>query len=155
MQQAPKEGLIKLIQSIELFKGFNPQEVSALLRIAKSKKCDARRILYDRGEPSTEMLILTSGSLVVQTEQEVNVATITPGQSVGELGVMTDAPRSARVIAVEDSSGLALQKSELMSLLKSDKDICIKFQANLINLLARRLRDTDVMVDRFAKEKSE
>lgn len=153
MQPTAQEGLIKLIQSIELFKGFTPQEVQALLRIAKSKRCEARHIIYQRGDPSTEMLVLTRGKLVVQTEQEVNVAFIEPGESVGEIGVMTNAPRSARVVAVEESSGLVLQKNDLLTLLKNDKDICIKFQTNLIDMLARRLRDTDTLVDRYAKEK--
>lgn len=153
MPASSNEGLLKLIQGISLFKGFAPPEAQAVLRIAKSKKCEARQIIYDTGEPSAEMLILAKGSLIVQSEKGVNIAKIEPGESVGELGVMTDAPRSARVIAAEESVGLVIQKKELMNLLKSDKDLCIKFQANLIDLLARRLRSTDKLVDTLAGER--
>ncbi len=153
MPTSSNEGLLKLIQGISLFKGFTPQEAQAVLRVAKSRKCEARKIIYDTGEPSAEMLILAKGSLIVQSEKGVNIAKIEPGESVGELGVMTDAPRSARVIAAEESVGLVIQKKELMNLLKSDKDLCIKFQANLIDLLARRLRSTDKLVDTLAGEK--
>ncbi|OGG53139.1 MAG: hypothetical protein A3F84_25260 [Candidatus Handelsmanbacteria bacterium RIFCSPLOWO2_12_FULL_64_10] len=153
MPTSSNEGLLKLIQGISLFKGFTPQEAQAVLRVAKSRKCEARQIIYNAGDPSTEMLILAKGSLIVQSEKGVNIARIEPGESVGEIGVMTDAPRSARVIAAEESVGLVIQKKELMHLLKSEKDLCIKFQTNVIDLLARRLRSTDKLVDTLAGEK--
>jgi CRP-like cAMP-binding protein len=153
MATASNEGLLKLIQGISLFKGFTPQEAQTVLRVAKSKKCEALQIIYDTGEPSSEMLILAKGALIVQSEKGVNIAKIEPGESVGEIGVMTDAPRSARVIAAEESLGLVIQKKDLVHLLKAEKDLCIKFQANLIDLLARRLRKTDKLVDTLAGEK--
>ena len=99
------------------------------------------------------MFILAKGALIVQSEKGVNIAQIAPGDSVGELGVMTDAPRSARVISAEESVGLVIPKKDLLSLLKHDKDLCIKFQSNLIDLLARRLRSTDKLVDTLAGDK--
>lgn len=154
-QPSPNEGLVKLIRGIALFKGFSPQEAAVLLRVAESRRYDARQIVYEAGAASTEMLILISGKLVVVTEKGVRVANIQAGESVGEIGVMTDQPRSARVVAVEKSAGLAIQKKDLVNLLKNEKDICIKFQTNLIEMLSDRLRKTDKLLDTFSKEKSE
>ena len=152
---SPNEGLIKLIRGIALFKGFTPQEASVLLRVADRKQYESRQIIYEAGTPSTEMLILMSGKLVVVTEKGIRVANIQAGESVGEIGVMTDQPRSARVVSVEKSMGLVLQKKDLMNLLKAERDICIKFQTNLIDMLADRLRKTDKLLDTYAKEKTE
>lgn len=154
-QPSPNEGLIKLIRGISLFKGFTPQEALALIRVAEKRGYEPRQIVYETGAASTEMLILMSGKLVVVTEKGIRVAHIQAGESVGEIGVMTDQPRSARVVAVEKSAGLVLQKKDLANLLKSDKDICIKFQANLIDMLSDRLRKTDKLLDTYAKEKTE
>ena len=154
-QPSPNEGLIKLIRGITLFKGFTPQEATVLLRVAERKQYESRQIIYETGTPSTEMLILMSGKLVVVTEKGIRVANIQAGESVGEIGVMTDQPRSARVVSVEKSMGLVLQKKDLVNLLKNEKDICIKFQTNLIDMLSDRLRKTDKLLDTYAKEKAE
>ena len=155
MQKSPTEDLVRLIRGIYLFRTFTPQEAAAVLRIAKSRKCDPRQILYEKGESSSELFILAKGLLLVQSEKGVNLAKIGVGESVGEIGVMTNAPRSARVIAAEESYGLAIQKPELLGLLKQEKDICIKFQRNLIELLAERLRKTDQLVDTMARDKED
>ena len=154
-QPSPNEGLIKLIRGISLFKGFTPQEAAVLLRVAERKQYESRQIIYEAGTPSTEMLILMSGKLVVVTEKGIRVANIQAGESVGEIGVMTDQPRSARVVSVEKSAGLVLQKKDLVNLLKNEKDICIKFQTNLIDMLSDRLRKTDKLLDTYAKDKTE
>ena len=154
MEKSPTEDLVKLIRGISLFKTFTPHEAQAVLRIAKSKKCDTRQIVYEKGASSSEMFILWKGSLLVQSEKGVNIARIGLGESVGEIGVMTNAPRSARVVAAEESYGLSIQKGDLLNLLKSEKDLCIKFQRNLIDLLADRIRKTDELIDTYAtKEK--
>lgn len=155
LQPSPGEGLVKIIRGISLFKRFTPQEAAVLLRVAESRKYDARQIVYEAGDASTEMLILISGKLVVVTETGVQVANIQAGESVGEIGVMTDQPRSARVVSVEKSTGLAIQKKDLVNLLKNEKDICIKFQTNLIEMLSDRLRKTDKLVDTVSKSKEE
>jgi CRP/FNR family cyclic AMP-dependent transcriptional regulator len=154
-QPSPNEGLVKLIRGIMLFKTFTPDEARMLLRVAESKRYEPRQIIYEAGAPSTEMLILVSGKLVVVTEKGIRVANIQAGESVGEIGVMTDQPRSARVVSLEKSAGLVIQKKDLVNLLKSEKDICIKFQANLIDMLSDRLRKTDKLLDTYAKEKPE
>lgn len=154
-QASQSEGLIKVIRGIALFKGFTPQEALTLLRVAESRRYEPRQIIYEAGAPSTEMLIVVSGKLVVVTEKGVRLADIQAGESVGEIGVMTDQPRSARVVSLEKSSGLVIQKKDLVGLLRNEKDICIKFQANLIDMLSDRLRKTDKLLDTYAKEKGE
>jgi CRP-like cAMP-binding protein len=99
------------------------------------------------------MLILCKGALMVQSEKGINVARIKPGECVGEMGVLTDTPRSARVVAVEDSLGLVIQKKALLTFLKGERGLNIKFQKNVIDLLADRLRSTGRLVDEVASEK--
>ena len=122
-QTSSSEGLLKLIQGISLFREFTPHEAQAVLRIAKSKKFSARQIIYEFGDPSTEMFILAKGALIVQSEKGVNIAQVAPGDPVGEIGVMTDALRSARVISAEESVGLVIPKKDLLNLLKKIQKI--------------------------------
>jgi CRP-like cAMP-binding protein len=153
MQKSPDKTLLKLIRGIPLFKGFTPPEAQKLLQVARLKKIKARQVVYERGDSSTEMLILSEGLLIVQSEKGINIARINPGECVGEMGVLTDAPRSARVIAVEESLGLVIRKKTLVTFLKNEKGPGIKFQRNVIDLLASRLRSTGRMVDEVASEK--
>ncbi|MBI4487732.1 MAG: cyclic nucleotide-binding domain-containing protein [Deltaproteobacteria bacterium] len=153
MREYLNENLLKLIRGLSLFKGFTPQEAQKLLQVGKLKKVKGRQTIYQIGAPSTDMLILCKGALIVQSEKGINIARIKPGECVGEMGVLTDTPRSARVVAVEDSLGLVIQKKALLTFLKGERGLNIKFQRNVIDLLAGRLRKTGKLVDEVASEK--
>jgi len=153
MPKPPDQDLLGLIRGISLFKGFTPSEAKELLRVTRLKKIRPRQIVYERGGASTEMLILSRGELIVQSEKGIHIARIRPGECVGEMGVLTDAPRSARVVAAEASVGLVIRKNDLDAFLRNKRETRVKFQASVIDLLAGRLRRTGRLVDEVASDK--
>jgi len=72
------------------------------------------RVLFEEGEPADAMFLVLSGALGVihgSSGQERLVARIHAGETVGEMGLLSDRPRSASVVALRDCILARLSRS--------------------------------------------
>ena len=135
--------MMRVIQKIRAFKGFEIEEVLQLLRICRTGMYRPGDVIYRKGESSDEMLILLKGGVqVVGSEGEI-LAELGPGTSTGEMGLFTGHPRSANIVAAQPSACLLLRKAELSSLLSHFPDMHLKLVYNIIALLSERLGDAN------------
>jgi len=101
----------------------------------------AGTILFEEGDPAPDAFILTSGQIGVFVGAEPSrkmVAKISAGQLVGEMALVSDAPRSATVVAMHDSDLVRLPRSTVELLLQHNPE-ATRF---MLRLLTARLRST-------------
>lgn len=97
--------------------------------------------LAEKGDPGDAAYVIIAGEVDIRIPGpagEVSVATLGPGEIVGEMAVLTDRPRSASVVALTEVSVLRLDRPTLMSLLREFPDVAIE----MIRVLAHRLEAT-------------
>ncbi|MEE2658216.1 MAG: cyclic nucleotide-binding domain-containing protein [Candidatus Latescibacterota bacterium] len=135
--------LVKVIQKMEVFRDFDATEVQRLLRVCRFKSFSDREKIYQKGKPSEEMLVLLKGKLLVLGTAGEELATISPGMSIGEMGLFTGQPRSASISAAADSTALLLRRADLGMALRSDKETLVKVLHNLVGILSTRLSDAN------------
>ena len=135
--------LMQVVQKISIFKGFDVKEVTLLLKICHSMVFEPGQVVYTIGEPGMEMLILLKGRLNVAGGSGEILASIEAGGAIGEMGLFTGHPRSANIIAMEESTGFVIKKKELIALLSNNKNMHIKLLYNLIFLLSNRLAEAN------------
>ena len=96
--------------------------------------------LFDAGGPGDSMYVLVSGRLeAVVTDargRETVVGQVGPGESVGEMALLTGEPRSAGVRATRDSVLIRISSSAFRALSRSDPALL----GSLLRVLARRLQ---------------
>ena len=143
--------LVKVIQKLRLFKGFELADIQPLLPICKYMKYGTGDKIYSRGQPSTEMLILLTGRLNVAGEAGEVLAEIPPGSSVGELGVFTGEPRTAHINAGEPATGFVLAKTDLQKVLSANRAIYFKILQNVVVVLSDRLQQANRQNDEHVK----
>jgi CRP-like cAMP-binding protein len=131
---------IQVVKRIPLFQGLQTAQTLALIKVCQRRTLQRRENLCVYGEPSTEMFILLSGELSIRTSENVQIAKIAPIAPVGEMGIFTGEPRSATVMASEESSLLVLSKPRLDMFMRRNPPIEIMISRNLINTLSARLR---------------
>ena len=131
--------VVRVIQKLELFKGLAAEQIQRLLPICRFKDFDTGDEVYAAGSQSREMLILLTGGINVVGNTGELLAEITPGASVGEMGVFTGEPRSADIVAAEKSRGIAITKAELGKLLEVNPELYIRVLKNLVAILSSRL----------------
>ena len=135
--------LVKVIQKIRLFGGFDLEDIKCLLQTCNFKAYESGQEIYKAGEPSREMMILLAGRLNVVSASGERLAEIGPGASVGEMGVFTGELRSASVVADEPVTVLAIARLALSNMLDANPGMHLKVLANLVQVLSERLVETN------------
>ena len=138
--------IMRVVKKMPLFKGLEEKEVTPLLRICRPVSYRQGEGIYSAGEPGDDMLILLDGKLRVASTAGDELAVIHMGGSIGEMGLFSGAPRSAHVIALEDSTGIVISKADLFRLLHNNKDMHLKLLYNMVQLLSSRLAAADNLI---------
>ena len=142
---------MRILQKIRVFDGLSLVQAEMLLQICKFQVYQPKDRIYTEGELSTEMLVLIKGKLRVVSKEGKGLVDVSPGTSTGEMGVFTGARRSAHIVAVEQSAGLAIQKQPLDDLLGTDPNLRATILQNVVDLLSERLAEANQKIDEYAK----
>ena len=93
--------------------------------------------IFKKGDDSDELYVILGGKMEIVDGDRV-VASLGPGDLLGEMAWISDAPRTATARAVESSSLITLNDDVFQNLLS--KEASIQLLMNIILLLTERLR---------------
>ncbi len=124
-----------LLAGLRVFSGVPREELGHVARLATERRLAKGEVLFREAEEGNELFVLVAGHLVVRRFGDV-VATINPGEVVGELSVLDAQPRSADVIAHSDAKVLCVVGSDLEYLLHRRPALA----RSVITMLTSRLR---------------
>ena len=131
------------LNKIELFAGLSADALSELSKLMKEVNFKKNSLVISQGDTTRSLFIITSGRLKVFANNEEGDQTIfsfmSAGDFFGELSLLDDAPRSASVIAVEDSTGFSLSHSHFCTFLENHPEVC----PPLFKALTTRIRQMD------------
>lgn len=147
MKENLKELIYEWKDELKLFYLLNKEEMGQIVPYFETVHYPKGSILFNEGDSGDFIGIVISGRLEVkkQTEfkgHEIVIALLGKGSFVGELSVADQQPRSATVVALEDSKLLILTRETLDSIMEAYPYIGIKILKGLIRILAIRLRKT-------------
>jgi CRP/FNR family transcriptional regulator, cyclic AMP receptor protein len=87
------------------------------------------------------MLVLGSGELKVSSfaadGTELILASVVPGETIGELGMLSSMPRSATVTATRPSTAMMLSRLVVVSLIEQRPAVALAMLQNLADLTRR------------------
>jgi signal transduction histidine kinase len=109
-------------------------------------------VLFHEGDTGDTLYVVLSGRVAVLKEKGEGQSTLLayrgPGDILGEMTVMNNTPRSATLIAVEDSDLLALDGPSFRDLTQSTPGIC----QTMLYVLSERLRAADIARNAVVQE---
>lgn len=112
-----------------------------LVERSRIRRIHKGQILFSEGDVSDSVLVLISGHMNVLTYSregsEFIVNSVLPGDTIGEVGVLSGAPRSATIQATEPSTVLSLPGSVIVELLSERPVLAIALLERLSNLVRR------------------
>lgn len=114
--------LPKLLRSVDLFAQLSDAELEALGAELEWVNIPADETLFEKGGPGDSLYIAVSGRLEAvdpdaPPDQRI-WGRILPGQLVGEMAILTGAPRRATIRAIRDSALLRLTKARFLQLVE-------------------------------------
>jgi CRP-like cAMP-binding protein len=123
-----------------LFAGLDAAAVEDVFARLHSRRYAAGQVICRQGEPSDSLFVLCSGSAqavvtAVTAAGATTVARLRPGDVIGEVGLVTNRPRSATVSARSDALVLELRHADFAPLLARHP----RLLANLTRLIGGRL----------------
>jgi len=136
---APELG--RLLNEIPFFAGVPAPDLEAIVPRLDWVELSSGEVLFEEGRPSDGFYVLVFGRLVASVaagDGQTVVGEISRGECVGEMGFMTDEPRSASVTAVRDSYLLRMGPAVFEAFVAEHP----QQMRNVTNVLIHRLKDT-------------
>src|SRR5262245_7002698 len=135
---------VSLFRGIELFRSLPAERLTMLTKVMTVRNYEKSREILLARDQSSDVFFVLSGRIQVQNYsregREVIYSMIGPGEVFGEFAAIDQRPRSASIVAVEDTTLARMTGADFVSLLKSDFDISLKLM-QLLTAKSRALTD--------------
>jgi CRP/FNR family transcriptional regulator, cyclic AMP receptor protein len=141
-------GAAELLARVPLLADLEQGELERIAQVAIPRSFPKGARVFHEGDESDACYVIRDGEVRVTREHSdgraIALATLGPGELVGELAMLDGGVRSASVEALSDVELLALSAADMKGLLERNADITTK----LVVKLAERLRETNERISR-------
>ena len=138
--------LSQLLSKVCLFDNMRREEVLCLLKLMNKLTFQAGHYVFRENDMGAALYILAAGTVEVRKHAGQNkslvLATLSPGATFGEIGLVRDHKRTASVYAREACMVLTMEARSLLDM----PEISSKLYMNLSRLLADRLVNANEML---------
>ncbi|HLZ29074.1 MAG TPA: ATP-binding protein [Chloroflexota bacterium] len=125
----------RAVQAVPLFSRLRPAELESVLAAGERCRLAAGDALFHQGDPADRLFVVLKGALRVYVTDsggdELELATIGPGDFVGEVALLDGGPRSATVISLNPAELFALTRPVFIQLLRSSPGLLSSVLENL------------------------
>jgi len=121
---------LDLIKGVPLFEQCSKKDLQSIAQIADELDLRAGKVLMQEGERGREFFVIVSGEVDVRRKGR-KLATLGPGSFVGEMALLSKAPRVATVTAVTPLNVLVITDRAFLSLLDKMPPLCVKVARTL------------------------
>ena len=135
------------LKQVPLFAGLADEDIRGLMALAKRRTFRSGEVIFHREDPGQVLYVIKEGkvkiSLISPDGQEISLVVFGKGECFGEFALLDGLPRSADAVALEKVECYTLQRSDFHNAIMKNPKIAIQ----IIEVLTRRLRSTDQMVE--------
>lgn len=100
-----------------IFADFSQEELETAIGLAKVKNFKKGEIIWKEGEKGSSILCILSGKVEVRAKsvsgEEVKLAELKERDFLGEVGYITKKPRTATILAIEDTEVLEFEEEAM------------------------------------------
>ena len=138
LSDSDKKAVVPMLQDVPLFSLLDKKAISNIASSAGKKNYAAGSTIVKEGEKALSFFLILNGNVEVRRGKKV-LAKLGHGQFFGEMALFDDQPRSADVVATEDTSCALLTSWAFAGVLAGNP----KIGQAIIKELVRRLRETN------------
>ena len=146
VESSVSRAIIDFLINIPIFDRINGEELKVVAKHMNVVDLDEGETLFNESDKGNYVCFIVEGILEVikksKSGSEVLLATLYRGQSIGEMSVIDDYPRSATARARERTTLYILSKSAFEMILERHSKIGIKLLNGIARLLSYNLRKT-------------
>jgi CRP-like cAMP-binding protein len=145
--------MIKSLSTIKFLHLMPPEEMSRLMQLVKTKRYRSGDLIITQGNDGKELFFIVKGRIEVLRDAgdgkgATVVAEMGPGETFGEIALISECKRTADVRAVGDVEVYVLEKSDYESLVKNS----LALQDASVEIITERLKDISEKDESFKAE---
>lgn len=145
---------VNLLARIPFFTNLPADELDRIMSELDEVHLEPREILFQEGDTGERMYVVVSGELEILkapgSDDELILNRIQAGEYIGEMSLVTGAPRTASVRANGEVMLLSMSREQLMDLLKRHPHLA----SDMVTVLSHRLDNTNAATFRDLTEKN-
>lgn len=135
-----------VLRSVPLFRQLPEEELQAFAGLTRERSYPKGSVIVFEDDPGDALYLVAGGQvkvvLIGEDGREVILSVLGEGSFFGEMALLDDQPRSAHVIAMEDSTLLLLRRDDFRARLRQSPAVAISLLAELSGRL--RLADEKI-----------
>lgn len=136
----------EVLRKVPLFSELSQADFQRVLDVARERTHPKNSVILFEDDPGDALYVVCGGQvkvvLIGEDGREVILSVLGEGEFFGEMALIDDEPRSAHVIAMEDSTLVVLRREDFQNILMQVPAIALA----LLKELSRRLRRVDEKV---------
>ena len=135
-----------VLRRVPLFNDLGDADLARFAEVAREREYPKNSVILFEDDPGDALYIVSTGQvkvvLIGEDGREVILSVLSDGDFFGEMALIDDEPRSAHVIAMQDSQLLVLRRDDFQAQLEAHPKIALK----LLRVLVSRLRGADAKI---------
>jgi len=136
----------ELVDKTDLFHGLAPADVEKIFSRGLTMYVEKGDSIFHKKTEGNKMYIVLGGQVGI-FDGPVSMATLGPGETFGEMSLLTGMPRSASAIALERSNIFALDEAVFKKLLT--KRVAVQMLLNLSRMMGKRIQEANRTIRRL------
>lgn len=134
---SPDDKYVMLTKRVELFRGLDPDDVQKIFQRGMTMRVRKGETIFYQGTTGDQMYVVLGGVVGIMDGKR-KLAEVGLGGMFGEMALITDQPRSATAVALEDSHLFSLNETTFEKLLT--KRVAVRILLNIVGSLSQRLQ---------------
>lgn len=130
-----------LAKRVELFRGLTVEDIAKIFSKGMTMRVQKGETIFYKGTVGSQMYVVLGGKVAVMDGDKL-LAELRTGDTFGEMALINSEPRSATVVAAEESSVFVLSETTFQNLLT--KRVAIQILLNIVRTLSHRLREANM-----------
>jgi len=131
---------VQSLRQVPMFRDIDPARLKLLAFTSERVQFAPGQRFFSQGDPSDAAYVLLDGkaSVLLNTPSgEIQVAQLEANALLGEMGILSDSPRSATIMAAEPTTALRIDKRVFLELLAQFPQMSLAVMRELAQRLER------------------
>ncbi len=147
---------IETLKKFELFHGLNEENLNIIASACQEEQYEIGEAILKEDTPGSKLYMISEGEVYITInmpvdkdknnleDKEAFIASLGPGEVLGEMALVDGRPRSANAKALSIVKLLVLSYDDFMKIVEKDYKIGFLIMRNIAKLISERLREDNL-----------
>jgi CRP-like cAMP-binding protein len=140
---------LAVLSKSHLCNGMDRSEMQSVLQYFHSYKIEDGAAIYNEGDEEAFLFLIVSGKVNILKGDNKVISTLVAGETVCEMTIIDQLPRSASAIADTEVVVYAITRTSFNELFNKSVNTWAKFVMNMAVCLSSRLRQTNELLTHY------